>query len=160
MEEIVTTNIILKELREFREDNNKKWEQNEKRWEENDKKWEQNNKRWEQNDKRWEENDKNIKMIDNRVKTVEDKEESNKYELFRIVNVIGETMKDEFEKLNKKLDIKIKKIDAMLAENELQQEEMKQKIKENASKINLCNIRIEKIENWKDEFTTGTSLLV
>ena len=51
-------NVILTELREFREENNKRWEQNDKRWEENDKRWEQNEKRWEENNKRWEQNEK------------------------------------------------------------------------------------------------------
>ena len=55
------SNIILKELREFRAENNKRWEENDKRWEENDRRWEQNDRRWEQNEKRWEENDRRWK---------------------------------------------------------------------------------------------------
>ncbi len=51
-------NVILMELREFREENNKKWEVNEKRWEENDRRWEANEKRWEENDRRWKANEK------------------------------------------------------------------------------------------------------
>ena len=31
---------ILTELREFRKENNKRWEENDKRWEQNDKRWE------------------------------------------------------------------------------------------------------------------------
>ena len=56
---------ILTELRDFRKENDRKWEQNEKRWVENNKKWEQNekcwvenNRKWEQNEKRWEENNR------------------------------------------------------------------------------------------------------
>ena len=44
MEENVTILTVLQELRDFRAENNKRWEQNDKRWEENDKRWEQNEK--------------------------------------------------------------------------------------------------------------------
>ena len=57
MEDVIA-NTLLKELREFRAENNKRWDENDKRWEENDKRWEENDKRWEQNERRWEENDK------------------------------------------------------------------------------------------------------
>ena len=56
MEENVTIMTVLQELREFRSENNKRWEENDKRWEENEKRWTQNEIRWEQNEKRWEEN--------------------------------------------------------------------------------------------------------
>lgn len=49
---------ILDELREFRKENNERWEANDKRWEENEKRWEANEKRWEENEKRWEANEK------------------------------------------------------------------------------------------------------
>jgi chromosome segregation ATPase len=52
----VMANTILKELREFRTENNKRWDENDKRWEQNDKRWEQNDRRWEENDRRWKEN--------------------------------------------------------------------------------------------------------
>lgn len=58
MEENVTIMTVLQELKDFRSENNKRWEANDKRWEANDKRWEENERRWEQNEKRWEENDK------------------------------------------------------------------------------------------------------
>ena len=38
-------NTILKELREFRTEENKRWDENNKHWEENDKRWNTNDKR-------------------------------------------------------------------------------------------------------------------
>ena len=80
MEENVTIITVLQELREFRNENNKRWEQNDKRWEENnkrweqnDKRWEENNKRWEQNDKHWEENNKRWKANDERLEKMENR---------------------------------------------------------------------------------------
>ena len=49
MEENVTIMTVLQELREFRSENNKRWEENDRRWEENNKCWEENDKRWEEN---------------------------------------------------------------------------------------------------------------
>lgn len=57
MEENVTIMTVLQELREFRSENNKRWEENDRRWEENNKCWEENDKRWEENDKRWAQNE-------------------------------------------------------------------------------------------------------
>ena len=70
-------NVILTELREFREENNRRWEQNDKRWDENDKRWEQNEKRWEENDKRWKQNEKRWKENDRRWKQNEKRWEEN-----------------------------------------------------------------------------------
>lgn len=65
--EVATASIILKELREFRAENDKKWKENDKRWEENDRRWEENNKRWEENERRWIENDKKLEQINQRI---------------------------------------------------------------------------------------------
>ena len=132
MEEIVTTNTILKELREFRAEN----------------------------DKRWEENNIKLNDIDLRVKKLENGRETDKQELYRIVDTIGETVKNEFEKMNKKLDIRFSKIEAILNENAMQHKEFKEKIEANESRINLYGVRIQKLEDWKDEFETGTCLPV
>ena len=55
---------LLNEFREFRIENDK-------RWEENDKRWEENNKRWEANDKRWEENTKSLKALNAKIDKVD-----------------------------------------------------------------------------------------
>ena len=68
---------ILKELREFRTENNKRWEENDKRWQKNDKRWEQNEKRWEKNDKRWEQNEKRWEENDRRWEQNEKRWEEN-----------------------------------------------------------------------------------
>ncbi len=58
MEENISIATVLYELREFRTENNKRWDENDKRWEENERRWEANDKRWEENERRWEANDK------------------------------------------------------------------------------------------------------
>ena len=60
MNENVTLMTVLEELKDFRAENNK-------RWEENNKRWEQNEKRWEENERRWEANEKNGKQMIKRL---------------------------------------------------------------------------------------------
>jgi hypothetical protein len=72
--------ILLRELRQDRETQTRKWEEEALRWAENDKKWEENSKRWEEshreqrekwaeNNKRWEEShrEQREKWEENRV---------------------------------------------------------------------------------------------
>ena len=139
MEEIITTNMILKELKEFRAENEKRWEENEKRWEENNKK---------------------IDLIDKRVEKLESAKESDKQEVFRIMNSIDETVRSEFGKLHKELDVRFNKIEAILEENKMEHKQFKEHIQANTSRINLHQVRIEKLENWKDELDTGKYLSV
>ena len=77
-------NEILTTLKEFKaeeekrwEENNRRWEQNEKRWEENDRRWEQNEKRWEENNRRWEQNEKRWEENNRRWKQNEKRWEEN-----------------------------------------------------------------------------------
>ena len=123
VEKTATINTVLQELREFRTENNKRWEQNEKRWEENNKRWEQNEKRWEENNKRWEQNE--------------------------------EAITGQFDELNEKIDIKFSKADAIFADLGLDVKELQHTARRYGNKINLHDIRIEKLEDWKDELDVG-----
>ena len=73
MEENVTIMTVLQELREFRSENNKRWEENDKRWEENEKRWTQNEIRWEQNEKRWEKNERRWKANNQRLDSMDNR---------------------------------------------------------------------------------------
>ena len=76
MEDVIAT-TLLKEFREFRAENNERWENNERRWEENDKRWEENEKRWENNERRWEENEKRWENNERRWEENEKRWENN-----------------------------------------------------------------------------------
>ena len=66
MEEVTIT-MVLNELKDFRAENNRRWEENEKRWEENEKRWEENDRRWQENEKRWEANNSRLEKIEKNV---------------------------------------------------------------------------------------------
>ncbi len=148
VEKTATINTVLQELREFRTENNKRWEQNEKRWEEN-------NKRWEQNEKRWEENDKKLETINERVTKIENTRESDKKEFARVFEAMEEAITGQFDKLNEKIDIKFSKADAIFADLGLDVKELQHTARRYGNKINLHDIRIEKLEDWKDELDVG-----
>ncbi len=162
MEQIETMNTILKELREFRVENNEKWEENDRRWEENDRRWEQNDKRWEendrrweQNDKKWEENDKKLENINQRVTKLEKNRETDKKEFIRMFETTEKTILNEIKQMEEKINIKFSAIDALLIQNDMEHKDFKKQIDAHESRLNLQNVRIEKLEDWKEEFDSG-----
>ncbi len=134
VEEAITINTVLQELREFRVENNKRWEQNEKRWEENDQK---------------------LETINARVTKIENSRESDKKEFARVFEAIEESIIEQFEHLNKKIDIKFSKVDAIFADLGLEVKDLQEAVKKNETKINLHDVRIEKLEDWKEELDIG-----
>ena len=57
MDETILTEI-LNTLKDFRAEQEERWEKNEHHWVQNEKRWEENERRWAQNEKRWEENER------------------------------------------------------------------------------------------------------
>lgn len=94
--EDVMVNTILKELREFREENNKKWKENEKRWEQNERRWEANDKRWEQNEIRWKDNDKILAEINKRLTNVENGREKDRRDILEELNSMQKSITEKF----------------------------------------------------------------
>ena len=114
MEENVTIMTVLQELREFRSENNKRWEENDRRWEENDKRWEENNKRWEENDKRWAHNEKRwiqnekiLELMDSRLDLADSRLDS----IEKVVSNLEEERKRDRKEILDVLDTMQKSID-------------------------------------------------
>lgn len=51
-------NDVRDDVKEFKNEMNRRWDENDKRWEENERRWKDNDKRWEENERRWKDNDK------------------------------------------------------------------------------------------------------
>ncbi len=75
MEDAVAS-TILNELREFRTENDKRWEENDKRWEQNEKRWEENERRWTHNEERWQ-------FTEKRLLNLEEAREKDRKELMK-----------------------------------------------------------------------------
>ena len=53
---------VLAELRQMREEGERKWEENQRRWEGQERKWEENQRRWEGQERKWEENQQALRQ--------------------------------------------------------------------------------------------------
>ena len=173
MEENVTIITVLQELREFRNENNKRWEQNDKRWEENNKRWEQNDKHWEENNKRWKANDERLEKMENRLDLMDKKidstdnkldsvdkrvfnlEEGRKADRREILDVL-ETMQKSIDKqfvdMRNYMDAQFEKINAINTVNDIEHTEFRQLLKAYGIRINLQSSRLTHLEKWKKEF--------
>ncbi len=102
MEESVTIMTVLQELRDFRTENNRRWEKNDKRWEENNRRWEENNKCWEENNRRWEENNRRWEENDKRW------EENNRR--WKQNEKILNSMDERLDSIHERLDLTNKRV--------------------------------------------------
>ena len=68
---------ILTTLKDFRAEEERRWEENDRRWEQNEKRWEENERRWEQNELRWADNDKHWEQNERRWEENERRWEQN-----------------------------------------------------------------------------------
>ena len=87
-------NDVRDDLKEFKNEMNKRWDENDKRWEQNDKRWEENERRWEENERRWEENERRWNEYNKRWDENEKKWAANQIELNKIYEKIEQRYKD------------------------------------------------------------------
>ena len=153
MDETILTEI-LKTLKDFRAEQEERWEknehhwvQNEKRWEENERRWAQNEKRWEENERRWAEN-KKLWEENERRWTENDIDKFNlKKEFQRFIEIVDQN----FASLSKKLDDFIKysntihnKLELRLEANQRYFEKVQESHQET---IDIQNVRIDKLSS-------------
>lgn len=153
--ENVEASMILKELREFRDENNKRWKENDKKWEQNEKRWEANDKKWEQNEKRWTENDEKWRFTEKRLLNLEEARQKDKQDLMNILDTMQKSISNQFEEMKNYIDEKFEKIMALQIENEKEHLKFMQAITIHEKRLNFQNSRVEVLENWKDEMENG-----
>ena len=180
MKENVTIMTVLQELREFRSENNKRWEENDKRWEENEKRWTQNEIRWEQNEKRWEENerrwkannqrldsmdnrldsmdnrldsmDNRLDSMDNRVSNLEEGRKTDRREILDVLDIMQKSIDKQFVDIRNYMDAQFEKINAINTVNDIEHTEFRQLLKAYGIRIDLQSSRLTHLEKWKKEF--------
>lgn len=169
-------NVILTELREFREENNKRWianderwEQNEKRWEENDKRWEENDKKWnetqqilkenskkwEENDKKWNENTKILGGINERLTALEEGRKKDRLDLIDILDTMEKSISNQFNEMKEYFDAKFEKVYVTQKVNDMEHAEFKKLVCAHQGRLDFYNARINKLEEWKEQFDMG-----
>lgn len=169
-------NVILTELREFREENNKRWEandkrwdendrrweenerrwkENEKRWEENQKRWEQNEKRWEENNKRWNENNKKWETNEKRLTALEEGRKKDRLDLIDILDTMEKSISNQFTEMREYFDAKFEKVFVSQKVNDMEHAEFKKLVCAHQGRLDFYNARINKLEEWKEQFDMG-----
>lgn len=165
MEENVTIMTVLQELRDFRSENNKRWEANDKRWEENERRWEQNEKRWEENERRWEQNEKRWKAndkrldamdnrldsMDNRVSNLEEGRKTDRREILDVLETMQKSIDKQFVDMRDYMDAQFEKINAINTVNDIEHTEFRQLLKAYGIRIDLQSSRITYLEKWKKD---------
>jgi chromosome segregation ATPase len=165
MEENVTIMTVLQELRDFRKENNKRWEANDKRWEENERRWEQNEKRWEENERRWEQNEKRWKAndkrldamdnrldsMDNRVSNLEEGRKTDRREILDVLETMQKSINKQFVDMRDYMDAQFEKINAINTVNDIEHTEFRQLLKAYGIRIDLQSSRITYLEKSKKD---------
>ena len=170
----VMANTILNELREFRAENNKRWEENDRRWEENDRRWEENDRRWEENDRRWEQNDERWKLNDehwrenakilsqmnNRIVALEEGRKKDRKEIIDILDTMQKSIDNQFSQMREYFDAKFEKVYAAQRVYEVENNQFKKILYAHEKRINFHSSRLNYLEEWQDKFDMGEFAVV
>lgn len=165
MEESISIATVLYELRDFRAENNKRWEENDKRWEENERRWKENDKRWEEskrrwkknerrweeNEKRWEENEKRLLSIEERTNNLEINRKNDKNEIIEILDIMQKSIDKQFKDLENNINNRFEKIEDELIENRNEHQEFRKTMRHFNARLDFHNARISSLEKWRDD---------
>lgn len=134
-------NTILKELREFRAENNKRWEANDKRWEEND--------------RRWEANTKTLVGMSKRISALEEGRKKDRREIIEILDTMQKSIDNQLTEMREHFDAKFEKIFTLQRLNDIEHDEFKKLLYTHEKRINFQSARIKYLEEWKNQFDMG-----
>ena len=155
MEENVTITTVLQELRDFRAENNKRWEQNDKRWEQNDKRWEENNKRWILIGKKVEALEEISKKTNQRLSALEIGRKEDRREILDVLETMQKSIDNRFTEMKDYMDLKFEKIDLALAVNNMEHAEFRKLLKAYGIRLDFYGARLQSLERWRDDINDG-----
>ena len=73
---------------------------------------------------------------------------------------MDKSISQSFEDLKKELDVKFESLNVLQGIQQLKNTEIDRRIKLNNEKMKLFNMRIAKLEEWKDNFESGLISMV
>ena len=138
MEENVA-NLVLKELREFRQENDKRFTKLEE-------------KMTNMEDR--------MTNIEDRTTQLENGRIEDRKDILDVLDTMQKSITERFDELNRTLDVKFEKIFATQKVSDMEQKTMKEKIDGHEKRLNFYNARIEYLEKWKDEIENGGLYMV
>ena len=120
-------NILLKELREFRTENNK----------------------------RWDENTKVLVDMNERITLLEEGRKKERREIVEVLDTMQKSIDNQFAEIKEYFDAKFDKVYAVQRLNDMEHEKFKKLVCAHESRINLQNSRLNYLEEWKEQFDMG-----
>lgn len=141
MEEAITIATVYKELKEFRA--------------ENEKCWEQNDEKWKTSDKRLTVLEKIAESTDKRLTALEEGRVKDRRDSLDVLDAMQKSIDNQFSDLKEYMDVRFDKIYSTQMINDIEHAEFRQLLKVYGVRINLQNSRITYLENWKKECDDG-----
>ena len=138
MEEKATIMTVLQELRDFRAENNKRWEENDKRWRENDKHWE---------------------VMENRVGKLEKGRIEDSREIFEVLDNMQRNIDNQFKDMKEYMELKFEKIDLALSVNNMEHTEFRKLLNAYGVRLDFYGTRLASLEKWRDEISNGENYI-
>lgn len=120
-------NTILKELREFRTENNK----------------------------RWNENTKTLTGMEKRITALEEGRKKDRNDIVEILDRMQRSIDNQFTEIREHFDAKFEKIYAAQRVYEIENKQFKKILYAHEKRINFHNSRLNYLEQWKEQFDMG-----
>lgn len=133
------TRTLLQEFREFRVENNRRWDENEKRWKEN-------NERWKQNDES--------------IAELKEGRKQDRREIIDILDTMQESISEQFLETRKYMDLHFNKILTAQMANDIDHIEFRKNNVLLNNRVKLQNSRIDYLEKWKQDLENGSFFAV
>ena len=145
MEENVA-NLVLKELREFRQENDKRFTKLEE-------------KMTNMEDRMTSIEDR-MTNIENRTTQLENGRIEDRKDILDVLDTMQKSITERFDELTKMIDAKFEKIGVEKNVREREQQIIKEKIDGHEKRLNFYNSRIEYLEKWRDDIENGGLYMV
>lgn len=162
-------NAILKELREFRTETNKKFDDVNERFDETNKRidvvnerLDETNRRIDDVNERLDETNRRIDDVDERlgetnrrVTNLEEGRIKDRRDIFDVLDTMQKSISNQFTEMREYMDAKFEKISALQRVNDTEHDEFKKLLYAHNKRLDFHSARLEYLEKWKEDFDMG-----
>ena len=162
-------NAILKELREFRTETNKKFDDVNERLDETNKRidvvnvrLDETNKRIDDVNERLDETNRRIDEVDERlgdtnrrVTNLEEGRIKDRRDILDILDTMQKSISNQFTEMREYMDAKFEKISALQRVNDTEHDEFKKLLYAHNKRLDFHSARLEYLEKWKEDLGMG-----
>lgn len=148
-------NRILTELREFRNENNKRWKENQQLWEENNQRWEENDHKLEEINKRMDGMNERMDGMKERIVDIEEGRKKDRRDMLVILDTMEKSISNQLVEMKEYFDTKFDKVFSAQRLNDMENEQFKKLLCAHEKRLNFYKARLNYLEEWKQQFDMG-----